>query len=133
MPKLNPVGIFAASLAFFFIGFLWYAVIFADAWMAAQNLPAQSEDAGNPLWMVVGFFITVMQTIGLALVLKWKGVAGPADAAKTAALLWALFALPFTAYGYIYSFDQSEMLFAIDASHILVGWVVAAAILAKFK
>lgn len=131
MPKLNWMAILAASAAFFVIGALWYGFIFADAWMAAMGLT--EEDAGSPAWMILGFVITVMQVIGLALILKWKGDAKPADAIKTAAILWALLALPFTLYGYIYSPGHSTTLLMIDASHLLVGWIAAAAVLTLFK
>ncbi len=131
MPKLNPVGVIAATVAFFVIGFLWYGVIFADAWMAAAGVT--EEDAGSPVWMILGFVITLMQVIGLAFVLKWKGDAAPMAAATTAAILWALFALPFTLYGYAYMPAHSATLLMIDASHLLVGWVVSAVVLTLFK
>ncbi|MEZ5920381.1 MAG: DUF1761 domain-containing protein [Parvularculaceae bacterium] len=133
MPKLNWIAVAAASVAFFLVGFIWYGVLFEDAWMAAKGIPAEPEDAGNPSWMLVGFIITVMQVVGLAMALKWKGAAGPAAAATTAATLWALFALPFTLYGYIYSLDHNSTLLMIDASHLLVGWIVSAIVLSLFK
>lgn len=133
MPKLNPVGVLVASVAFYLVGFLWYGLIFQDAWMAAQNLPKEPEDAGSPIWMAIGFVITVMQVVGLAYVLHWKGAGTPAAAATTAAILWLLFALPFAFYGYIYSFDHSATLLLIDASHLLVGWIAAAVALSMIK
>lgn len=133
MPKLNPIAIALASIAFFAIGAVWYAVLFADAWMAAMGIEKAAEDANGAAWMGVGAVITVMQVLGLAIVFKWKGVAGLADGAKTAALLWALFALPFTLYGYIYSPGHNATLLAIDAGHLFVGWVTAGAILGLFK
>ncbi len=133
MPKLNPVAITVASLAFYVVGFVWYGVIFSDAWMAAEGVTKEAADAESPAWMGLGVVITVLQVVGLALVLKWKGVAGLADAAKTTALLWALFALPFTLYGFAYTPGHDATLLMIDASHLLVGWLVSAAVLALFK
>lgn len=133
MPKLNPVGIAVASIAFFFVGFLWYGVIFSDAWMAAEGLSPEAADSESPVYMALGFVITVMQVVGLALVLKWKGAVGPVAAASAAALLWALFALPFTLYGFAYTPGHNTTLLMIDASHLLVGWVVAAVVLSLFK
>lgn len=133
MPKLNPVGLAVASVAFFIVGFLWYGVIFSDAWMAAEGITEEAADADSPAWMALGFVITVMQVVGLALVLKWRGAADLAGAATTGALLWALFALPFTLYGYTYTPGHNTTLLMIDASHLLVGWVVAAAVLSRFK
>lgn len=133
MPKLNPVAIIAASVAFFVVGFLWYGVLFSDAWMAAEGITEEEAAGDSPIWMVLGFVITVMQVAGLALVLKWKGVTGLSDAAMTAAILWALFALPFTLYGFAYSPGHNSTLLMIDASHLLVGWVISAVVLSRFK
>ncbi len=137
MPKLfglNSVAILAASVAFFIVGFLWYGLLFADAWMAASGITKEAAEADqNPSWMIGGFIITVMQVIGIALVMKWKGAASLGDAVKTALLLWLLFALPFTLYAYFYSLAHSSTLLMIDASHLLVGWVVSAVVLSLFK
>ncbi|NWG91123.1 MAG: DUF1761 domain-containing protein [Parvularculaceae bacterium] len=133
MPKLNLVGVIVASLVFYFIGFLWYGLLFADAWMAAHGVAAEAADTESPAWMVLGLVLTVMQVVGLAIVLKWRGVSGPVAAATTAALLWLFFALPFNLYAFTYLTAHDATLLAIDASHMAVGWVVSAAILALFK
>lgn len=134
MPKLfglNLLGVLVASVAFFLIGWLWYGVLFVDMWMAEMGLA--EEDAGSPLWMIGGFIITVMQVIGIGLAMKWKNAAGLNGAVMTAVVLWLVFALPFSAYGYLYSPAHSTTLLMIDASHLLIGWVVSAAILALIK
>jgi hypothetical protein len=133
MPKLNPIAIIAASVAFYLIGFLWYGLIFSDAWMSAHGLTAEDAENQSPIWMALGFVITVMQVIGLACVLKWKGASGVAAAAKTAALLWLFLALPFSGYAYIYLTSHDATLLMIDASHMLVGWIVSAVVLSLFK
>lgn len=133
MPKLNPVGIAVATLAFFLIGFLWYGMIFSDAWMAANGVTAEDAKGDSPIWMAVGLVITAVQVVGLAVVLKWKGASGLADSAKAAALLWAFFALPFSLYAYIYLPAHDSTLLMIDASHLFVGWVVSAIVLSLFK
>lgn len=133
MPKLNPVGIIVASIAFYIVGFLWYGVIFSDAWMAAQGLTPEDAKGESPAWMALGFVITVMQVIGLAMVLKWKGDTALTAAATTAAILCVLIAVPMALYDYIYLPRHDATLTMIDASHLLVGWVVSAAILTRFK
>jgi hypothetical protein len=134
MPKLfglNALPVLVASIAFFLVGYLWYGVIFAEAWMTAEGLT--KEDAGSPIWMVPGFIITLMQAIGLGLVLKWRNIAAPGPAAAAALVLWVVFALPFSLYAYVYMPAHDATLLFIDASHLLVGWVVAAAVLAVMK
>jgi hypothetical protein len=133
MPKLSLPGIIVASIAFFLVGFVWYGLAFQEAWMAAEGVSAADAEGGSPVWMALGFFITVLQVIGLALVLRWKGVSSMADAATTAAILWALFALPLTLYDFAYLPAHNVTLLIIDASHLLVGWIVAAVALSFFK
>jgi hypothetical protein len=136
MPKLlglNLLAVLVASIAFFFVGFLWYGVLFTDAWMAAHGVVAEQSGGESPIWMVGGFVITVVQVIGLGLVLKWKGTASLGDAVIAAVLVWFCFALPLTMYNYLYLTAHDSTLLMIDASHLLVGWAVSAAILSLMK
>src|SRR5690606_2545271 len=116
---------------FFIVGFLWYGLLFAEAWMAAEGLT--EEDAGSSLWMIGGVVITIMQVFGIGLVMKWKGAASLQAAVMTAFILWLLFALPFTLYAYFYLPAHDATLLLIDASHLLVGWVASAAVLSLMK
>ncbi|WP_425409601.1 DUF1761 domain-containing protein [Hyphococcus sp.] len=136
MPKvlgLNLVGVIVASVAFYFVGFLWYGLLFSEAWMNAEGLTAADAEGQSPIWMIGGFLITVLQVIGIGLVLKWKGAASLGEAATTALILWFFLALPFVHYAYLYLPAHSVTLLLIDASHLLVGWVVSAIVLSLIK
>lgn len=138
MPKilgLNLLGVLAGSVAFYLVGWLWYGVIFMDAWMAAMGVTEADMEAGGnqAIWMIGGFIITVLQVIGIGLVLKWKGVASLSDAVKTALVLWFFIALPFAHYGYLYGVAHSQTLLVVDATHLLAGWVVSAVALSLIK
>ncbi len=135
MPRifgLNLVGVLVASIAFFMVGWLWYGVLFMDAWMQAQGISAADAEAESPLWMLGGLVITIMQVIGIGLVLKWKNVSGLVPSVMAAVTLWVFFALPFCGYAYIYAAHNSALLL-IDASHLLAGWVVSAVVLSLIK
>lgn len=136
MPRiagLSLTGVAVASVAFYLVGFLWYGLIFNEAWMAAEGVTAADAENQSPIWMLGGFLITVMQVIGVGLVLKWRGVKSIGAAAATAVLTWLLFALPFVHYAYVYLPAHNATLLMIDGSHLLVGWLVAAIILAVMK
>lgn len=137
MPKilgLNLLGVLAGAVAFFIVGWLWYGVIFMDAWMAAMGVTeADFEGDNQAIWMVGGFIITVLQVIGIGLIMKWKGVTTPVDAVKTALMLWFFIALPFAHYGYLYGVAHSQTLLVVDAGHLLVGWAVSAVALSLIK
>ena len=137
MPKilgLNSLAVLLATLAFYFVGFLWYGLFFMEAWMNAAGITeADYGDQSQGVWMLGGVLITIMQVIGIGLVLRWKGAASIGDAVKTTLIIWALFALPFVHYNYLYEPDHSVVLLIIDASHLLVGWVISAVILSLIK
>jgi hypothetical protein len=136
MPKLfglNLVPVLAATVVFFAIGYLWYGVLFADAWMAAEGVTKEQAEAGSPAWMGLGVLITLLQVIGLALVLKWRGIVALTPALTTAGIMWLVFAFAFTLYGFAYLPAHSTTLLAIDAGHLLVGWLVSAGVLAMMK
>ena len=90
---LNAFGVVVASAAFFLVGFLWYGVVFADAWMAAEGVSAAEAEAQSPAWMAGGVVITVLQVVGIGLVLKWRRAHSVGAAMATAFALWLLFAL----------------------------------------
>lgn len=129
---LKLVPVLVATLVFWMLGYLWYGVLFMDAWMAGHALTA--DDAGGfDIYMAGGILITLMQVVGIGLVLKWKGVGDLMDAVKTAGVMWLLIALPFVMYAYLYLPAHDPTLLMIDASHLLVGWLVSAGILTLMK
>jgi len=136
MPKilgLNLVGVLVASVVFFLVGWVWYGMLFQDAYMASTGMTADQAESGFDVYMLGGFIITAMQVIGVGLVMKWKGASDLGGAVTTAVILWFFLALPFCHYGYLYSTDHNSMMLMVDASHLLVGWVASAIVLSFFK
>lgn len=136
MPKLfglSLVGVLVASVVFFLIGWLWYGVLFMDAYMESMGVAADESGGAFDIWMAGGFLITVLQVIGLGLVMKWKGDASPAAGATTAATLWFFLALPFAMYAYLYGPAHDSTMLMVDASHLLAGWVASAVVLRLIK
>ena len=132
MLGLKLVPVIVATLVFWFMGFLWYGVLFNDVWMVEQGVSA-SDAGGFDVYMLGGILITLMQVVGIGLVLKWKGDSDVVAAIKTTGLLWLLIALPFVSYAFLYLPVHSSTLLVIDASHLFVGWLAAAAILSLMK
>ncbi len=129
---LKLVPVLVATLVFWMLGYVWYGVVFMDAWMAGHNLTTDNA-GGFDIYMIGGILTTFVQVIGIGLVLKWRSVAGIGPAVKTAATLWAVFALPITMYAYLYLPAHNSTLLMIDASHLLTGWIVSAVIYAVMK
>lgn len=133
MPKIhgtNILGILAAAVGFFIIGFLWYGAIFMVQWRTLQGLPLDADP--EVMTMVWGFLITLVQVIGINYILHQSGAKVLATCAKIAGIVGLLLGVPFAAYAMVYTGAPLE-LFMIDASHLLVGYVVAGAILSFFR
>ena len=133
MPKIHGtslLGILAASIGFFFIGFLWYGVIFMEKWMTLQGLPMDGEQQMMP--MIWGFLITVVQVIGINYILHQSGAKVLSTCARIAGTVGLLLAVPFASYATIYAGAPLE-LFMIDASHLLVGYTLSGIILSFFR
>ena len=63
--KLNWLGIWVATVVAFFIGFLWYGLIFSEQWMALTGVTADEE--GGSIWMALGFVQTFITMVGVLL------------------------------------------------------------------
>ena len=129
---LKLVPVLVATLVFWLLGYLWYGVIFMDAYMAGHGIPADAP-GGFDIYMIGGILTTFLQVLGLGLVLKWRDGFGIQDAVKTALIMWVLLALPLMMYAYLYLPAHNSTLLMIDASHLLVGWVLSAVILTVMK
>lgn len=136
MPKLfglNPIAIIAASIAFYFVGFLIYGVFFVDLWMQVEGVDPVDAQGADPGRLLLGFMITVPQVIGLGLVLKWRDIQNVAGAVVTALALWAVFGLMLMAYDTVYIPGYSAAGLFIDGLHILLGWLLASVVLTIIK
>jgi hypothetical protein len=153
MPRvagLNLVAVLVAAVVFYFIGFLVYGLLLGDVWaqqilvnhgvVAADQastltgaalqeelakIPGQMDMAPA---MSLGFVISLVTAIGLALVLKMVKPASITGALGTAFVLWIGFAATTLSYNVVYS-SESPIAFAIDLGHLLVAYLAAAAVL----
>ncbi|WP_417484269.1 DUF1761 domain-containing protein [Maricaulis salignorans] len=131
MPRifgLNIIAVLASAIALYFVGFLFYGLFFTDLWVGLHDFTEAQMIAANEnmaFGMLHGFLISLVTAIFIGLVLKRFGSDGMMPAIKGAVLLWAGFAVTTLAYDVVYAM-QPVMLFLLDASHLLVGFVVVA-------
>tara|TARA_R110000868_G_scaffold57591_2_gene177782 strand:+ start:10094 stop:10537 length:444 start_codon:yes stop_codon:yes gene_type:complete len=133
MPRilgLNIIGVLVSAIALFFVGFLFYGLFFQDLWIGLQGFTdaqlAEAAEHQGP-GMLHGFILSLVTAIFIGLALQRFGSEGLMPAIKSALLLWAGFAATTLAYGFVYAM-QPFMLFVLDASHLLVGFVVVAVV-----
>jgi len=133
MPRifgLNMIAVLVAAIALYFVGFIFYGLLFAEMWVSLWNfseeqIAAMETNAGPS--MAMGFVISLATAAFMGWAMKALKVEGIVSAAKTGAMLWAGFALTTLAYDTVYA-GQSTTLLLIDAFHLLVGFKVAAVV-----
>lgn len=122
MNRINWPGVIVATIVAFFVGFLWYGILFEAQWKALTGV---TGEGGDPMWMLMGLVQTFITMAGLG---WFIGGGGLMDGVKTALIACVCFALMTSAYGFIYMTSNMGLL-PIDWSHLLVVYVVGGAII----
>ena len=134
MPRIlgtNIIAVLVAAIALFMVGFVFYGLLFTDLWISLWAFPPEKMaemEAAGPAPMAFGFLISLTTAFFLSAALKKMGKTELMDAIKGAVFLWLGFTVPTMAYDIVYA-AQPVMLLVIDGAHLLVGFVVAAAVL----
>jgi hypothetical protein len=129
MSKLNWPGVLVATIVAFFVGFLWYGVIFEAQW---KTLTGVTGEGGDPLWMLLGLLQTFVTMVGLGWFIAREGSAGWKGGAKIGLAACVFFALMTSAYNFIYQTSDIRLL-PIDWSHLLVVYLLGGAIIGGLK
>lgn len=127
----NVLAIVAAAVAIWLVGFVLYAVLFEQqwiAWMGWSEAQAEQGSGRMPFMLVMPF----LQAIGLSLVIKWRNQPGWMSGLITGVLMAVFFSIAARMYGWVFSFEVSQ-LFGLDSLHFLLTHAVAGAILGAWK
>lgn len=153
MPRVagvNIIAVLAGAVALFFVGFVFYGLVFQQLWSqqllenhgvvppgggTALTGPALMEALAKipnamPMGpsMGLGFLISLITALGLALMLKMTKAASLAAALRCALLLWLGFAASTLAYNVVY-YSESRISYFIDLAHTLVAYLAASAVI----
>lgn len=135
MPRLsgvNLVGVLLAALVMWILGFVWYGVLFSEAWMAGNGYTEAMFEGQSGLWMAAGFLIPLILAFGLGWHMKQKSITKLNTAVLFALWLALLIGVPLMMYNYVYSPYHSWQVLLIDSSHTVATFVAGAAILSFF-
>ncbi len=139
MPKIfgtSLVGILAATVVFYLLGFLWYGILFDDQWMVANGIAEEAAkahaEAMGPMMYVWGIVITLAQVLGLAYILHHASASVLMTCAKIGAIIAILIALPLMAYSVLYE-GRSINALGLDLAHILIGYILVCVVLSFFR
>ena len=139
MPRIFNTSwgaVLLATLAFYMVGFVWYAFLFQDLWLASSSMTEEqtmviAENKGAMMF-VWGLLLTLAQALGLLWVLNLAGAKRLAASLKTAFWLFVMIAAPLLAYTCLYGTYPLEGIL-MDYGHILLGWLAMGAIYAAFR
>jgi len=129
---VNLLGVLLAALAMFFVGFIFYGMLFTDIWMAARGYTPDMMGEQSGIWMGVGFLIEVVLALALGWVLKAKGVSTLGSAIGVGIAAAILFGFPLLSYEFAYGLNHSVPGLLVDWGHTLVAFVAGAAVLSFF-
>ncbi|MEL6831011.1 MAG: DUF1761 domain-containing protein [Pseudomonadota bacterium] len=154
MPRIadvNLLGALLAAIAVFFVGFIWYGLLFTEPWMNANGMFFADEaktsmqwltagglqtvpaDAGpNPMVMLWGFALSLAVSFGLGWHMKRQDVAGLGPSVLFGLMIGVLIGVPLMAYDTVYTPYNGLMGLVVDGSHTLATFVAACAVLSFF-
>ena len=126
MGNLDLLTILLGAVAFFAVGAIWYGPLFGKAWRAETGITDEMVQAGpqpgqKPVWLIMLLAFAFELLISLTLAHQYA-MTGPSDRAKMMIAIGYGAMLMAPAIGINYLFQmRSGKLFAIDATHFIVG------------
>ncbi len=137
MPRIagvNLVGVLLAAIAIYFVGFLWFGLLFHDQWQAANGYTLEQLEASFDPVIVFGggFLIPLILAFGLGWLFQKTGTKGLGPCVRFGALLSILIAAPILGYSFVYNIIHSPMDLLLDVSHSVAGFIVGSAVLSFF-
>lgn len=131
MKGINWVGVVAALVVGQALGFLWYAVVFEEQWMALMGLTAADME-GSEASMGLGAVNQLIVAIGLGWAVAATGNNSFAGGAKVGLFAAVFFALTTEAQRFIYG-GADQGLIPIDGGYLLLAYVLMGAVAGGVK
>ena len=129
--KVNWLAIVAATVAGFFIGFLWYALLFDAMWMDLTGItPEMIEGSSVAMTMGISILVTFIAAWGLAVLIG--KVPSASNGMMTGTFVSLFFVATMLAQNYVYSLNPLG-LWLIDAGFIVVMFAVMGAMIGMMK
>lgn len=131
---IDPVAVVGATLASFFLGFVWYSLLFSKPWMTALGLKREDvDDSGisSTKALLASVFASFLTVMGLAILYAIQpGTLG--SNLMIAGLVWGAFSLT-PMLKMLFWEDRPMTLFAIDGGYELLSVMVAGVILSTWS
>ncbi len=127
--KTNYLAVVVAAVAYWFLGFLWYGVLFNKAWMALEHTTVEQSKSASPVIpLVVSFLLELLIAYSLALLCIWRNANTASRGASVGVLVWIGFVGPIALMTYMFEM-RPRALYAINEFYPLAGLILMGAIL----
>lgn len=134
---IHWIAVLAGTLAYFFLGALWYSFLFKNKWIAYQGISA--EDMNKPdakkgvgAIMVASFIMMFIVSTGLAILSEYLVLKGWQHALHLGLLTGVCFACTSMAINMLYE-KKPIGLFFINGSYQVLGNIIAAIIIVCWR
>ena len=134
MKGTNHFAVIVAAVVFFMLGAGWYTVL-SSAWLAGigKTMEQMTKDGGgSPMPYVIGFLAVLVMCYTLNSLLNRLGDTTAASGAKVGAFVALGFVAANIALNYGFEL-RGVMLWAINSGYVLVGLVIAGAIIGGWR
>jgi hypothetical protein len=128
----NHLAILVAALIQFFLGALWYSLLFAKPWMALTGHVKGERPKGAVLAMVYSFIGGLILSFVLAHVVLWAGAIRFGGGAFVGFICWLGFVAAPLFSETIYE-KRPFKLFAINIGYWLLALVISGGVLAAWQ
>ena len=127
----NWLAVLAAAAAIYAVGFLIYGLFLSALWL---KLSGYSQEQLKPhMWkMAISPVMPILTAIGLAILFKLARVDNLAMGVVIAFQVWLFIAMPVRLYSFVYSPERIGLL-VMDGVHLLLGFLVAGAIIGGWR
>lgn len=127
LPELSPLAIVAAGGVSFFVGFVWYTLLFSKPWMTAMGIKledVESSGLSSKSAIAASLLTSVATAAGLAVVFVMLGRGDLGTRLAIAGIVWVGFSLA-PLVKMIFWEDRKVTLVAIDGGYELASIVAA--------
>jgi hypothetical protein len=131
--RTNYPAVVVAAIAYFFLGYIWYGLLFSEPWMALEQMTPEKMQGASPVVpFIVSFLLELLIAYSLAQLCIWRNANTIGRGASVGVLVWIGFVGPITLMTYMFEM-RPKALFAINEFYPLAGLVVMGAILGAWK
>jgi hypothetical protein len=132
--NINWLTVIVAGAAYFFLGAIWYTILFGKLWIKSSGVNVNNPDAkkGAGAIMVFTFILELIASLGLAIIISKLMLSGAMSGIKLGLLTGVCFAAVGIHVSYLYQ-SKPRSLHFIDAGYHIVGNIIAAVILCLWQ